>query len=471
MRSDLRSRPVVPTGVRRRAGLCAALIAAALASSSCNYEPALPELHFELSEETRTLGVKTGEGGIPLDVQAQIAGSLGMLFGTPANPRFLTLDAWTKKGFDPNFPQFPIEATDQGGGSGEIDPAELDQIHAENRKLFASELAAIDAGDFERARPPRRFLDLDSEIRRVAREVPRASRDDAAKADAAKSFVSWYPSLRESSELFRQQCVQCHGASGGGDGPTAKLVDPKPRDYRRGVFKFTAEKDRAMPRRADLYAMLHDGANGTSMPSFARFSRAELEGLVDYVRLLSIRGMVERDLAQTYVGSRHLGIENVLESYTSVWDKWQKSDAKYVSFDGVIPEATPERIAHGDALFHDAARGNCASCHGDRGRGDGPSAFALDEHGEKVPAVKDDWGNPIAPRDLTRALFRGGDRPIDIYRRIYAGINGTPMPGLGEAKDAQGKPLLSSDDLWCLVHYVRTLSAAPVALEAPGVRR
>jgi len=32
------------------------------------------------------------------------------------------------------------------------------------------------------------------------------------------------------------------------------------------------------------------------------------------------------------------------------------------------------------------------------------------------------------------------------------------MPALGESKDAAGNPLLSSDDMWSLVHYVRSLS-------------
>jgi hypothetical protein len=55
-------------------------------------------------------------------------------------------------------------------------------------------------------------------------------------------------------------------------------------------------------------------------------------------------------------------------------------------------------------------------------------------------------------------VFRGGSRPIDVYRRVYAGINGTPMPGIGETKGTDGQRLLSDDDLWALVHFVRSLS-------------
>ena len=51
-------------------------------------------------------------------------------------------------------------------------------------------------------------------------------------------------------------------------------------------------------------------------------------------------------------------------------------------------------------------------------------------------------------------MFHGGGRPIDIYRRIYSGINGTPMPGFSQ--QLSGKP----DTFWDLVHYVEFVSNA-----------
>ena len=75
-----------------------------------------------------------------------------------------------------------------------------------------------------------------------------------------------------------------------------------------------------------------------------------------------------------------------------------------------------------------------------------------------MSAYQDDWGRDIVPRNLTGGVLRGGRRPIDIYRRIYSGINGTPMPALGESKDADGNPLLTQDELWSLVHYVGSLT-------------
>jgi hypothetical protein len=43
------------------------------------------------------------------------------------------------------------------------------------------------------------------------------------------------------------------------------------------------------------------------------------------------------------------------------------------------------------------------------------------------------------------------------------------MPGIGESKDADGKLVLSADDMWALVHYVRSLSERDETLAAgPG---
>ncbi|MCZ6596338.1 MAG: cytochrome c, partial [Planctomycetota bacterium] len=102
----------------------------------------------------------------------------------------------------------------------------------------------------------------------------------------------------------------------------------------------------------------------------------------------------------------------------------------------------------------------CASCHGPDGRGGGPSAEERNPVTGEMEPVKDDWGNPIIIRDLTRGLFRFGRRPIDLYRRIYAGINGTPMPSHSAMKaPGTNDRMLSDEDLWDIVHYVRSLSS------------
>ena len=76
--------------------------------------------------------------------------------------------------------------------------------------------------------------------------------------------------------------------------------------------------------------------------------------------------------------------------------------------------------------------------------------------------IIDDWGEDLIPRDLTSGIFRGGRRPIDIYRRITAGINGTPMPAVPDT--------LTDDDRWAIVHYVLSLSEVHDGLGLDSMR-
>ena len=83
----------------------------------------------------------------------------------------------------------------------------------------------------------------------------------------------------------------------------------------------------------------------------------------------------------------------------------------------------------------------CHKCHGLAGRADGPSR----------PELKDDWGNPIAPANLTkRWTFRGGPGRTDIAMRLAGGVLGTPMPTF---LDSVEKP----EDIWHLTNYILSL--------------
>jgi mono/diheme cytochrome c family protein len=388
-----------------------------------------------------------------------------MLFGTPQNPSILRTKEWVDGEFDPNHSEVAADA----GGTGEITEGEMTVVKDDNRIRFSDQLDKVSRRDYQGLTFFKSAPQLSEKVASILGDKDLS--EEKRQADLKTLFETYYPTLKDSAELYRQQCLHCHGVEGGGDGPTSgpkehPFLDPRPRDYRRGIFKFAAVKDKARPRREDLYRVLDQGVYGTAMPSFRRFSAGERWGLVDYVRMLAIRGEVEHNLAVGFQSDEHITAEGPLEEFKTVWAKWQEAKTKVVAFDGEVPAPTAQMLKRGEELFHDAKKGNCASCHGDTGLGDGPSAFKLDDHGERVSAYADDWGNPILPRNLVQGLFRGGRRPIDIYRRIYAGINGGPMPGIGESKDADGKLLLSADDMWALVHYVRSLSERDETLAA-----
>ncbi len=447
-------------------------LACAGALTSCEVKPSIPVLQHELNEAyIAATNEDLAADGVALD---QLRGTLGMLFGSPANPGFFRTEEWIDDEYDPNFGD--LELSDEQWG---------DLVDA-NTADFSVQLAHIEAGEYDKVVVPPEKLELRAKWQGVLDgwEEIRAQIEtgDATQADldayvaennveeedgetydgyALSMFKEWYPTLAESAEMYRVNCFHCHGVSGGGNGTTAEWLEPSPRDYRRGWFKYTALGEKARPRRADLLNILRQGLYPTTMPNFARMTPAELNGLVDYVRLLAIRGETEVRLASEYDADEGgFALEKVQETYLDVWAEWDASADYVIAFEGEVPRATPETIARGESLFHDPLKANCVSCHGTTGRGDGPSAFEANEDGELVP-VKDDWGNEIAPRDLTRGLFRFGRRPIDIYRRIHAGINGTPMPSHAAMKDPNNpsERLMSDADLWSIVHYVQSLSS------------
>ncbi len=250
-----------------------------------------------------------------------------------------------------------------------------------------------------------------------------------SKADLAR--------LRRGAEIFSQRCVQCHGVNGDGQGAVAKYLNPKPRDYTKGIFKFTSTPYGSKPRRSDLLLVLRRGVAGTSMPSFDDLSNDQLEALVDYVIFLAERGELEKELVLLAQDEESLDPELVEESVGTVHGRWEDAQSQLVMPQTPMPQNTAETIAKGRDLFLQQA---CNKCHGVDGRGGSVG---------NVEIGKDAWGNDGTAADLTSGMFRGGGRPIDIYRRIHSGINGTPMPSFAQVFASE------PDNIWYLVHFIR----------------
>ncbi len=68
--------------------------------------------------------------------------------------------------------------------------------------------------------------------------------------------------IHKGRDLYMVHCVHCHGTTGDGAGPTARFLNPRPRDYRQGVFKFTSTFGGMRPSRADLVQVLDEGFPG-----------------------------------------------------------------------------------------------------------------------------------------------------------------------------------------------------------------
>jgi mono/diheme cytochrome c family protein len=315
--------------------------------------------------------------------------------------------------------------------------------------------------------------------------------------------------------LYRRHCAHCHGISGDGRGPTALILNPYPRDYRPGIFKFKSTERAARPTDEDLTRIVKQGIPGTAMPSFALLPPDEVEALVEYVKYLSIRGQMELALEE-FAFNEELPnpAENaevrtaITDMLTTVVDGWKEANEKVMRpEDTVIPPAqrSPEEILasvnKGRELFY-GTKANCFTCHGPTGLGDGQQTdfddwtkiqrgfvedlralpdsiqssrknLANQQGEERANAEKrlDEQDNELKerqlvaehflpqrnaiPRNLREGVYRGGRRPIDIFWRVSAGIPGTPMPA--------APATLTQEEIWHIVDYVHSLPYEPAS--------
>jgi mono/diheme cytochrome c family protein len=206
--------------------------------------------------------------------------------------------------------------------------------------------------------------------------------------------------------IYAKYCSQCHGDTGGGDGYAAVHLKPRPRNFTTGKFKIRTTGSGVLPTTADLKHIIHAGMPYTSMPAWPKFTDDELKQLAYFIKSFSA-DFANPDFNQDPI-------------------KFEKA-----------PKYSKESAEAGRKVYE--ATG-CIKCHGDLGRGDGPSARTL----------VDDWGFPIKPADFTqRWTFRGGPTREDIFRTMTTGLNGTPMPAFGDA--------LKPEDRWAITDYMYSL--------------
>jgi len=268
--------------------------------------------------------------------------------------------------------------------------------------------------------------------------------------EAGDPRIALEKELAEGSKLYRRHCLYCHGLTGDGKGPTGPYVNPYPRDYRLGIFKYisTDRAQNARPRRDDLHRTLMRGIEGSSMPSFGLLKPTEIDHLISYVIHLSIRGEVEFRLLKEMLDNKESPPEAgeiaekvfaELKKAVENWSESNKAEPRKPQSPPPFPFANKEdhyaAIDRGYKLFTDSKAGNCVSCHVDFGR--------------QAPFRFDDWGTLVKPRNLSAGIYGGGRRPIDFYWRMRNGIPPSKMPNVpATMTDAQ---------VWDLITFVQAL--------------
>ncbi len=248
----------------------------------------------------------------------------------------------------------------------------------------------------------------------------------AAVAQAAAAQQSEPPGR----QLYVRHCSACHGPQGDGAGYAARHVFPRPRDLRQEPMRLVST-DNGVATRDDLRTVIQAGLPGTSMVPLDTLTPEQLDLLVDVTLEMRRAGVREQ-----YVALLQADDQPVEDADVDEVVQLRTTPGAVVT----VPDlGAPDNVsrAAGKGFYIQQA---CHACHGETGTGD-----------ELMPLF-DTLGNPAFPRDLVHDVFKGGNDPASIYRRILLGMPGTPHPATVN---------LTTPELIALTHFCYTLGTEP----------
>jgi mono/diheme cytochrome c family protein len=225
--------------------------------------------------------------------------------------------------------------------------------------------------------------------------------------------------VKRGATVYRQYCVQCHGAKGEGDGPGADGLTPKP-----AVHAKMALNDFPIDY---LYNLVYHGGKTVG----------KSPNMPDWGMTIGEQGVAD---VITYMRATFKGGEKMasVTGKKAKGDCPQKRNTKEVSFKYKNKKnplkATPANLKAGEALYQKTAKPMaCKLCHGKRGDGKGPGAAGI---------------RP-APRNFTCSATMKDISDGQMFGVIKAGSPGTAMPAFKNLKDKQ---------VWQVIHYIRQLA-------------
>ncbi len=99
--------------------------------------------------------------------------------------------------------------------------------------------------------------------------------------------------------VYETYCIGCHGDNGLGDGEAAAFLNPKPRNFVSGNFKyFHSGEPGPLPLDSSLETTIRNGVPGSAMPPFPLLSDQEVKEVISYIKSLRAGGWVEPEPVQ-----------------------------------------------------------------------------------------------------------------------------------------------------------------------------
>jgi len=247
----------------------------------------------------------------------------------------------------------------------------------------------------------------------------------AVNPEAIFGLYADLPSLERGLALYQQNCAQCHGVYGRGNGPATFhwYTGNYPRSFIYGKYKNRSTDYGTTPTDRDLFRTLTRGLYGSTMPSFRHLSEDDRWALVQFLKTLA----------------------NIFDDYDEVvlnrFDPNGDHGPVPLDMSDEVP-VSAESVNRGRALF---VKHGCVTCH--QGEQDQPRG--LSRSSGTFSNWADEMNRPIeSSRDLTTPVFLAGSASSDLYRIIAGGPNIGPMPNY---------QTMPREDLWALVRYMESL--------------
>jgi len=236
--------------------------------------------------------------------------------------------------------------------------------------------------------------------------------------------------LIEGKKVYETYCMGCHGIKGDGQGPAAEFLNPKPRNFIAGEYRFSSRASGDVPTDQDLFRTITEGLHGSSMPAWNLMPESDRWAVVAYLK-------------------------------TFAPDKWKFTPGAEttVAEDPYMNQPKEIAIKRGETAYHGMAM--CYSCHAAyispqkineaRAVYGMPPLKAFRKDLGAAQSLQTSDGSVILPPDFLWHKLKRGTELQTLYHVVGNGISGTPMP--------TWKGILPEEDLWGIVYYVREMAS------------
>lgn len=243
------------------------------------------------------------------------------------------------------------------------------------------------------------------------------------ETDPHQLHISTPALIAKGKALFAVQCVACHGANGLGDGAAAAALNPKPRNFHSGYWRYGGAP-------SIIFRTLTQGSPGTAMAAFTSLSveqRYALAHFVDSIAEPAPKSDSDAELSEALkvAGPGAPQTHEIPIDYAM--EQMEVSDQIVLPMDVANP-------THPGAEIYAK---HCSQCHGSAGQGAKVAAL-----GQNPPAY-------LISKSFMDENIRGLSNEAEFIKVVSEGYPGRGMPGMSG---------YSTEQWHSLFDYVKGLS-------------